>query len=88
MNCIPVPHQPRLDWQMWFAALDNYQNNPWLMNLCYRLLSGTPEVLNLLDRSRLPFNRAPNFIRVRAYTYRYTGITSMERVLFSNFDLN
>lgn len=20
-----APHQPRLDWQMWFAALGNYQ---------------------------------------------------------------
>ena len=33
-----VPHQPRLDWQMWFAALGSYQHNPWLLNLVYRLL--------------------------------------------------
>ena len=32
-----VPHQPRLDWQMWFAALGNYQSNPWLVNLIYKL---------------------------------------------------
>src|ERR1019366_9272990 len=24
-----APYQPRLDWQMWFAALSNYQTNPW-----------------------------------------------------------
>ncbi|CAG2175102.1 unnamed protein product, partial [Oppiella nova] len=69
-----IPHQPRLDWQMWFAALDNYQNNPWLMNLCYRLLTAQPEVLDLLDKSQLPFKKAPKFIRIRSYTYRYTGI--------------
>ena len=25
-----IPHQPRLDWQMWFAALGSPRNNPWL----------------------------------------------------------
>ena len=29
MPGIVAPHQPRLDWQMWFAALSSYQNNPW-----------------------------------------------------------
>lgn len=38
-----VPHQPRLDWQMWFAALTNYRNHPWLMNLVYRLLNQQTE---------------------------------------------
>ena len=32
------PHQPRLDWQMWFAALGSYQHNPWLLSLVFRLL--------------------------------------------------
>ena len=30
-----APYQPRLDWQMWFAALGSYRNNPWFVNpLC------------------------------------------------------
>ena len=33
-----LPHQPRLDWQMWFAALGSYQHNPWLLSLVFRLL--------------------------------------------------
>jgi hypothetical protein len=33
-----LPHQPRLDWQMWFAALGNYQHNPWFISLLYRIL--------------------------------------------------
>jgi hypothetical protein len=35
-----LPHQPRLDWQMWFAALGTYQHNPWLVSLAYRILQG------------------------------------------------
>jgi hypothetical protein len=27
-----APHQPRLDWQMWFAALGSYQNNSWFIS--------------------------------------------------------
>jgi hypothetical protein len=33
-----APHQPRLDWQMWFAALASYQSNPWLVHLIFKLL--------------------------------------------------
>lgn len=38
-----LPHQPRLDWQMWFAALGNYQENPWFISLLYRILEGNIE---------------------------------------------
>lgn len=41
-----APHQPRLDWQMWFAALGSYQSNPWLVHLVYRLLVGQKEGMN------------------------------------------
>merc|ERR1719336_3200893 len=45
-----LPHQPRLDWQMWFAALGNYQHNPWLLHLMYKILDGPgPDVGALLD---------------------------------------
>ena len=33
-----LPHQPRLDWQMWFAALGSYNHNPWLLSLVYRFI--------------------------------------------------
>ena len=44
-----APHQPRLDWQMWFAAQGSYNHNTWLINLVYRLLKGEPEVWELID---------------------------------------
>ena len=40
---ISAPHQPRLDWQMWFAALGSFHYNPWFGNLLYRLLTGQKE---------------------------------------------
>ena len=48
------PHQPRLDWQMWFAALGNYQQNPWFISFCQRLLEGSPDVLALLAKNPFP----------------------------------
>ncbi|HTS49349.1 MAG TPA: lipase maturation factor family protein, partial [Bryobacteraceae bacterium] len=40
MRAPPViePDQPRLDWQMWFAALDTYQSNRWFVDFMVRLL--------------------------------------------------
>lgn len=38
-----VPHQPRLDWQMWFAALGTYHNNAFFLSLAYHLLRNNSE---------------------------------------------
>ncbi|CAB3382796.1 Hypothetical predicted protein [Cloeon dipterum] len=68
---IIVPHQPRLDWQMWHAALSTYQHNPWTLSLAYRLLQGQPDVLQLLDPSN-PFVLPPKYVRAAVYVYKYT----------------
>jgi len=31
-----APHQPRLDWQMWFAALGTYNEQTWFLPFCAR----------------------------------------------------
>lgn len=68
-----APHQPRLDWQMWFAALGTYHQNPWLMSLAYRLLSGQPEVLALMNNMKNPFaEKPPRYIKASLYRYHYT----------------
>jgi hypothetical protein len=36
------PHMPRLDWQMWFAALDPFSAQAWLVRLAEQLLAGEP----------------------------------------------
>jgi predicted DCC family thiol-disulfide oxidoreductase YuxK len=67
-----APLQPRLDWQMWFAALGNYQQNPWLVNFCLRLLQGSPEVLALMGHNPFP-EKPPVFIRAELYEYHFTN---------------
>ena len=66
-----APHQPRLDWQMWFAALGSYERNPWFLNFCVRLLQGQPEVLALLKTNPFP-NAPPRYIRAFVYDYHFT----------------
>ena len=66
-----APYQPRLDWQMWFAALGDAPENPWLRALCYRILLGDKQVLELLEQPP-PFAKPPRFIRILAYSYTFT----------------
>ena len=67
-----APFQPRLDWQMWFAALSDYRQNPWFVDFCLRLLQGSPEVLVLLEKD--PFlNHPPRYLRAELYDYRFTS---------------
>jgi len=67
-----APHQPRLDWQMWFAALGDYRQNPWFVNFCERLLQGSPETLALLESNPFP-NHPPRYIRAEFYDYHFTN---------------
>jgi hypothetical protein len=66
-----APYQPRLDWQMWFAALGNYRENPWMATLIFRLLLNEPSVTALFDPS--PFAKPPKYIRVVLYKYTFTA---------------
>jgi hypothetical protein len=67
------PHQPRLDWQMWFAALGNTQNNPWFVNLMERILQGSPHVLRLLESNPFP-EQPPKYLRATLYEYSFTNL--------------
>jgi lipase maturation factor 1 len=71
-----APHQPRLDWQMWFAALETPEQNPWFAGLIIRLLQGSGDVTRLLARNPFP-DKPPRYIRAMFYRYRFT--TSEER---------
>ena len=69
-----APHQPRLDWQMWFAALGDIRRNPWVLQLMVRLLSGAEPVLQLLASN--PFaDSPPKFIRAVVYDYKFTDFS-------------
>lgn len=67
------PHMPRLDWQLWFAALGSLRQNVWIGGLLKGLLEGRPEVLELMGRN--PFRREPpRYVRARLYRYRFTTV--------------
>ena len=68
---LAAPHQPRLDWQMWFAALGDVRQNPWLVNFLARLLEGSPEVSGLLATNPFP-THPPHAVRAVLYDYKFT----------------
>jgi hypothetical protein len=63
---------------MWFAALGDYRQSPWIVNLCVRLLQGSPQVLGLMGKN--PFPKAPpKYIRALIYDYRFTDMAVRRR---------
>jgi hypothetical protein len=73
-----APHQPRLDWQMWFAALGRCEENPWFTLFQRRLFEGSPPVLRLLARNPFP-DAPPRFLRTTMYAYRFTDSETRRR---------
>jgi predicted DCC family thiol-disulfide oxidoreductase YuxK len=67
-----TPHMPRLDWQMWFAALDGPSSSPWIVPFVDRLLEGSPAVLRLLEHNPFP-DHPPQYIRAVLYDYHFTS---------------
>jgi hypothetical protein len=68
---IVQPHMPRLDWQMWFAALDPASAQEWLRPLTLRLLNHERPVVDLLAPS--PLRGDPRFARLALYQYHFTS---------------
>jgi len=81
VNRIPpfiVPHQPRLDWQMWFAALGNYQYSPFFVHFLIKILQNSQPVLDLLETN--PFQKqAPKYIRAHLYDYHFTTYSDIAK---------
>jgi lipase maturation factor 1 len=67
------PHMPRLDWQMWFAALDPFSAQGWLLPLADRLIAGEPAVTRLLGPN--PLEGRPRYVRLAYYQYHFTSFS-------------
>lgn len=65
------PHMPRLDWQMWFAALDPFSAQSWLQRLAERLIAGDTTVTRLLGPN--PLIGRPRYVRLVYYQYHFTS---------------
>ncbi|HVH83072.1 MAG TPA: lipase maturation factor family protein, partial [Steroidobacteraceae bacterium] len=66
-----IPHQPRLDWQMWFAALEDPRRLQWFWLFLEKLLHNEPAVTSLLARNPFP-DKPPVQIRAKFYDYSYS----------------
>ena len=66
-----IPHQPRLDWQMWFVTL-HPRHLPWFGYFLEALLDNSPTVTALLQHNPFPED-PPRYLRVNAYRYRFTS---------------
>jgi hypothetical protein len=69
--CVVAPYHYRLDWQIWFAAMSDYQHNPWLVHFVAKLLNGNGAALALLANDPFP-TTPPTFIRAELYRYEFT----------------
>lgn len=75
-----APHQPRLDWQMWFEALRaepqmnsrRRRPNRWFAYFLRGVVDGSPEVLELLERNPFP-DEPPRHVRALLYQYSFTS---------------
>ncbi len=66
-----APHQPRLDWQLWFVPLSPQRQNMWLFHFIARLFENSPPVTGLLEGNPFP-DEPPRYIRVLVYDYHFS----------------
>lgn len=71
-----APMQPRVDWQMWFAALTkvNRTRDSWFIKFVTKLLLGDKEALAFISHNPFP-EKPPEFIRASLYEYHFTDIS-------------
>ena len=77
-----APHQPRLDWQMWFAALGGLRANQWIGGVAIGLLRNEQPIIGLLARNPFP-EQPPRYVRAILYEYNFT--TAAERRATGNW---
>jgi hypothetical protein len=65
-----APYQPRLDWQMWFAAMGSPSQYPWTVHLIWKLLHNDPGALSLFGGNPFP-DKPPRYIRAVLCKYSF-----------------
>ena len=70
------PHQPRVDWQMWFAALSKFDHQSWFKSFIVKLFEGSGDVISLIKKA--PFEQ-PKYLRAKKYKYEFTSIKEKKK---------
>jgi hypothetical protein len=73
---IYAPYQPRFDWNLWFASLSTWSQEPIVPRTEQALLRGSPDVLLLFAGN--PFPKTPPK-QVRAVLWQYWFTTPEEK---------
>jgi hypothetical protein len=74
-RCSPfvAPYQPRIDWQIWFAAMASPAEYPWTLHFVWKLLHNDAGTLSLLANNPFP-DTPPHYIRARLYRYQFAPL--------------
>ena len=65
-----APYQPRLDWQIWFAAQSTSSRHGWLIHLIWKFLHNDEGALGLIAFNPFP-DKPPTFIKIDRYDYNF-----------------
>ncbi|XP_069036826.1 lipase maturation factor 1 isoform X3 [Lepisosteus oculatus] len=70
--CLISPYHYRLDWLMWFAAFQTYEQNEWVIHLAGRLLANDSIALSLLAHNPFEGRKPPRWIRGEHFRYKFS----------------
>jgi hypothetical protein len=65
-----APYQPRIDWQIWFAAMSSPAEYPWTFHFVWKLLHDDRGALSLITSNPFP-NAPPHYVRARLFRYHF-----------------
>lgn len=76
--CMMSPYLYKLDWQVWFVAINPKSTPPWFIHLIVQLLEGKKEALSLMGKN--PFQGLPpKYIRAQIYEYDYSHLDELRK---------
>lgn len=70
--CLVSPYHYRLDWQMWFAAMSNADEEPWIVELVNQMLHNDANLDALLAKNPFANGPPPKYVRARLFRYQMT----------------
>ncbi|XP_048351497.1 lipase maturation factor 1 [Sphaerodactylus townsendi] len=70
--CFISPYHYRLDWLMWFAAFQTYEQNEWIVHLAGKLLANEKEVLSLMAFNPFEGRAPPRWVRGEHFRYKFS----------------
>ncbi|KAM6155181.1 lipase maturation factor 1 [Rhynchocyon petersi] len=72
--CLISPYHYRLDWLMWFAAFQTYEQHEWIIHLAGKLLANDAQALSLLAHNPFQGRAPPRWIRADHYRYKFSQL--------------